>query len=177
MWVYPAGSIRGTWNHPECHLQALEDDGNVSRCYSTGLPRVTTPNEDRYLAITAKRQTEHSIRPVSSAPSYRYEKADRVQTFRAEYSSPFIVSPIPVFTRHHRERLLRWAGVKGTQTGAVQTDTTVQSSGHGKTRYRSSSLLCRVSSDFSRYPVSSACKTMYWSSAAVIPRGTETLNY
>ncbi|GFS99645.1 uncharacterized protein TNCV_1972131 [Trichonephila clavipes] len=30
-----------------------------------------------------------------------------------EYSSTFIVSPIPVF-RHHRERLLRWAGVKGT---------------------------------------------------------------
>ncbi|GFS86499.1 uncharacterized protein TNCV_513591 [Trichonephila clavipes] len=35
--------------------------------------------------------------------------------------------------------------------------TTVQSSGHGKTRYRSSSRLCRVSSDFSRClpPVSS----------------------
>ncbi|GFT99558.1 hypothetical protein TNCV_801321 [Trichonephila clavipes] len=28
-----------------------------------------------------------------------------------EYSSPFIVSPIPLFL-HHRERLLRWAGVK-----------------------------------------------------------------
>ncbi|PRD18024.1 UNVERIFIED_CONTAM: hypothetical protein NCL1_62281 [Trichonephila clavipes] len=23
MWTYPAGSIRGTLNHPECHLQAL----------------------------------------------------------------------------------------------------------------------------------------------------------
>ncbi|GBO29577.1 hypothetical protein AVEN_84317-1 [Araneus ventricosus] len=23
MWTYPAGSIRGTWNRPECHLQAL----------------------------------------------------------------------------------------------------------------------------------------------------------
>ncbi|GFV18139.1 HTH_Tnp_Tc3_2 domain-containing protein [Trichonephila clavipes] len=26
--------------------QRFQDDGNVSRCYSTGHPRVTTPNED-----------------------------------------------------------------------------------------------------------------------------------
>ncbi|GFX86435.1 transposable element Tcb1 transposase [Trichonephila clavipes] len=35
--------------------QRFQDDGNVSRCYSTGHPRVTMPNEDRYLAVTAKR--------------------------------------------------------------------------------------------------------------------------
>ncbi|GFU80549.1 HTH_Tnp_Tc3_2 domain-containing protein [Trichonephila clavipes] len=35
--------------------QRFQDDGNVSRYYSTGRPRVTTPNEDRYLAVTAKR--------------------------------------------------------------------------------------------------------------------------
>ncbi|GFW39379.1 uncharacterized protein TNCV_1833621 [Trichonephila clavipes] len=35
--------------------QRFQDDGNVSRCYSTGRPRVKTPNEDRYLAVTAKR--------------------------------------------------------------------------------------------------------------------------
>ncbi|GFV11216.1 transposable element Tcb1 transposase [Trichonephila clavipes] len=34
--------------------QRFQDDGNVSRCYSTGHPRVTTPNEYRYLAVTAK---------------------------------------------------------------------------------------------------------------------------
>ncbi|GFS48104.1 uncharacterized protein TNCV_3600091 [Trichonephila clavipes] len=43
MWTYPAGSIHGTWNRPECHLHAsaqrFQDDGNVSRCYSTGRPR------------------------------------------------------------------------------------------------------------------------------------------
>ncbi|GFT25746.1 transposable element Tcb1 transposase [Trichonephila clavipes] len=33
--------------------QRFQDDGNVSRCYSTGRPRVTTPNEDRYLSVTA----------------------------------------------------------------------------------------------------------------------------
>ncbi|GFV15608.1 uncharacterized protein TNCV_4836341 [Trichonephila clavipes] len=69
--------------------QRFQDDGNVSRCYSTGHPRVTTPNEDRYLAVTAKRNTEHSIRPVSLPLfSYRYDsfKADRVQTLRAHWS-------------------------------------------------------------------------------------------
>ncbi|GFV86965.1 transposable element Tcb1 transposase [Trichonephila clavipes] len=37
--------------------QLFQDDGNVGRCYSTGHPRVTTPNEDLYiyLAVTAKR--------------------------------------------------------------------------------------------------------------------------
>ncbi|GFW08547.1 transposable element Tcb1 transposase [Trichonephila clavipes] len=35
--------------------QRFQDDGNVSRCYSTGHPRVTTLNEDRYLAVTDKR--------------------------------------------------------------------------------------------------------------------------
>ncbi|GFV86836.1 transposable element Tcb1 transposase [Trichonephila clavipes] len=34
--------------------QRFQDDGNVSRCYSTGIPRVTMPNVDRYLAVTAK---------------------------------------------------------------------------------------------------------------------------
>ncbi|GFX16670.1 transposable element Tcb1 transposase [Trichonephila clavipes] len=55
--------------------QRFQDDGNVSRCYSTGHPRVTTPNKDRYLgSYCQKKQTEHSIRPVSSALfSYRYD--------------------------------------------------------------------------------------------------------
>ncbi|GFS53957.1 HTH_Tnp_Tc3_2 domain-containing protein [Trichonephila clavipes] len=37
--------------------QRFQNDGNVSRCYSTGRPRVTMPNEDQYiyLAVTAKR--------------------------------------------------------------------------------------------------------------------------
>ncbi|GFX26441.1 transposable element Tcb1 transposase [Trichonephila clavipes] len=51
--------------------QRFQDDGNVSRCYSTGRPRVTTPNEDRYLVVTAKRKgrnTESDLsRQLSSA--------------------------------------------------------------------------------------------------------------
>ncbi|GFY28683.1 transposable element Tcb1 transposase [Trichonephila clavipes] len=33
--------------------QRFQDDGNVSRCYSTGRPRVTTPNEDLNRRSTA----------------------------------------------------------------------------------------------------------------------------
>ncbi|GFY22819.1 transposable element Tcb1 transposase [Trichonephila clavipes] len=52
--------------------QRFQDDGNVSRCYSTGRPRVTTPNEDRYLAVTAKKKNRRSTasdlyRQLSSA--------------------------------------------------------------------------------------------------------------
>ncbi|GBN83544.1 hypothetical protein AVEN_11460-1 [Araneus ventricosus] len=35
--------------------QRFQDDSNVSRCYRTGRPRVTTLNKDRYLAVTAQR--------------------------------------------------------------------------------------------------------------------------
>ncbi|GFT67077.1 HTH_Tnp_Tc3_2 domain-containing protein [Trichonephila clavipes] len=57
MWTYPDGSIPGIWN-PKSVIsrlwQRFQDDGNVSRCYTKGRPRVTTPNEDRYLAATAR---------------------------------------------------------------------------------------------------------------------------
>ncbi|GFU74254.1 HTH_Tnp_Tc3_2 domain-containing protein [Trichonephila clavipes] len=47
--------------------QRFQDDGNVSRCYSTGRPRVTTPNEDRYiyLAVTVKRNRRSTASDLS----------------------------------------------------------------------------------------------------------------
>ncbi|GFV76911.1 HTH_Tnp_Tc3_2 domain-containing protein [Trichonephila clavipes] len=45
--------------------QRFQEYGNVSRCYSTGRPRVTTPNEDRYLAITAKRNKRSTASDLS----------------------------------------------------------------------------------------------------------------
>ncbi|GFW30067.1 HTH_Tnp_Tc3_2 domain-containing protein [Trichonephila clavipes] len=58
----------------DCRLsQRLQNDGNVSRCYSTGRPRVTTTNDDWYLAVIAKRNRRITAsdlsRQLSSATS------------------------------------------------------------------------------------------------------------
>ncbi|GFW53741.1 transposable element Tcb1 transposase [Trichonephila clavipes] len=45
--------------------QRFQDDGNVNRCYSTGHPQITTPNEDRYLAVTAKRNKRSTASNLS----------------------------------------------------------------------------------------------------------------
>ncbi|GFT79357.1 transposable element Tcb2 transposase [Trichonephila clavipes] len=44
--------------------------GNVSRCYSTGRPRVTTPNEDRYLAVYDKRNRWSTASDLSCLLSF-----------------------------------------------------------------------------------------------------------
>ncbi|KFM73508.1 Transposable element Tcb1 transposase, partial [Stegodyphus mimosarum] len=68
VWAYPTGVsdelgiaqsvISRLW-------QRFHDDGNVSRRYSTGRPRLTTPNEDRYLAVTAKRNRRSTASDLS----------------------------------------------------------------------------------------------------------------
>ncbi|GFV61383.1 transposable element Tcb1 transposase [Trichonephila clavipes] len=45
--------------------ERFQNDGNVSRCYSTGHPRTTTPNEDRKLAVTAKRNRRSTASDLS----------------------------------------------------------------------------------------------------------------
>ncbi|GFV40380.1 uncharacterized protein TNCV_3615501 [Trichonephila clavipes] len=45
--------------------QRFQDDGNVSRCYRTRHPQVTTMNEDRYLAVTAKRNKRSTASDLS----------------------------------------------------------------------------------------------------------------
>ncbi|GFV34283.1 HTH_Tnp_Tc3_2 domain-containing protein [Trichonephila clavipes] len=45
--------------------QRFQDDGNVSRCYSTGRPRITMPNEGRYLAVIAKRNRRSTASDLS----------------------------------------------------------------------------------------------------------------
>ncbi|GFY07604.1 transposable element Tcb1 transposase [Trichonephila clavipes] len=47
----------------------FQDDGNMSRCYSTGCPRVTAPNEDRYLAVIVKRNRQSTTSDLSRQPS------------------------------------------------------------------------------------------------------------
>ncbi|GFY13075.1 retrovirus-related Pol polyprotein from transposon 412 [Trichonephila clavipes] len=81
VWVYtPVRSLRKTLKKLEVSeefgiaqnvisrlWQRFQDDGNVSRCYSTSRPRVTTPNEDRYiyLAVTAKRNRRSTASDLS----------------------------------------------------------------------------------------------------------------
>ncbi|GFW76811.1 uncharacterized protein TNCV_59091 [Trichonephila clavipes] len=106
--LFLRGRIIGQLEYRRCHLEVSEEcgiaqsvisklwqrnqeDGNVSKCHSTARPRVTTPNEDQYIfgSYCQNKQTEHSIRSVSSALfSYRYDsfKTDRVQTLMAHWS-------------------------------------------------------------------------------------------
>ncbi|GFV53763.1 uncharacterized protein TNCV_4589271 [Trichonephila clavipes] len=58
MWTYPARSIRGTWSVISRLWQRFQDDGNVSRCYSTGRTRVTTSNEDRHIWQLLPKETD-----------------------------------------------------------------------------------------------------------------------
>ncbi|GFV28960.1 transposable element Tcb1 transposase [Trichonephila clavipes] len=112
--------------------QRFQDDGIVSSCYCTGRPRDTTPNEDRYLAVTTKKQTEHSIIPFSSALfSYRYDsfKAGRVQTLRAHWSicsAPGIRYPQENTIERHRYGGAGWLVWGGNILGS-RTDLHVQS--------------------------------------------------
>ncbi|GFV84791.1 uncharacterized protein TNCV_4297731 [Trichonephila clavipes] len=49
--------------------QRFQDEGNVSRCYSSGRPRVTTPNEDQYIWQLLPKETngaQHQTCLVSS---------------------------------------------------------------------------------------------------------------
>ncbi|GFW18488.1 HTH_Tnp_Tc3_2 domain-containing protein [Trichonephila clavipes] len=91
------------------YVVELLDDWNVdvpSWKYPRNLesPRVSSPgfNNDSKMM----KQTEHSIRPVSSALfNYQYDslKADRVQTLRAHWSRP--VRCVPLTATHCRLRL------------------------------------------------------------------------
>ncbi|GFU38381.1 uncharacterized protein TNCV_2433591 [Trichonephila clavipes] len=69
--------------------QRFQDDGNVNRCYTTGHPELQRRMRTGIWQLLPKKQTEHSIIPISSALfSYRYDsfKADRVQTLSAHWS-------------------------------------------------------------------------------------------
>ncbi|GFT36100.1 uncharacterized protein TNCV_4774381 [Trichonephila clavipes] len=69
MWTYPAGNISEELEIAQSVIsrfwQRFKDDGNVSKCYSTGHPRVTTLNEDRYLEVTAKRNRQSTASDLS----------------------------------------------------------------------------------------------------------------
>ncbi|GFW08165.1 uncharacterized protein TNCV_2979321 [Trichonephila clavipes] len=88
-WKYPTNLESPRVSSPGFGNDS-KDDGNVSRCYSTGRPELQRRMRTGiFRSYCQKKQTEHSIRPVSSALfSYRYDsfKADRVQTLRAHWT-------------------------------------------------------------------------------------------
>ncbi|GFT50408.1 uncharacterized protein TNCV_1004101 [Trichonephila clavipes] len=64
VWTYQAGSIRGTWNprvSSPRFLATIQDDGNVTRCYSTGRPRLQRRRRTGIWQLLPKTRTEHSI--------------------------------------------------------------------------------------------------------------------
>ncbi|GFV57089.1 transposable element Tcb1 transposase [Trichonephila clavipes] len=86
------------------------NNGNVSRCYSTSRPRVTTPKENRYLAVTAKRNRRSTAsglsRQLSSATG---TTASRQNVYRRlGYISLYAGRPVrcvPLTATHCRLRL------------------------------------------------------------------------
>ncbi|GFU54171.1 transposable element Tcb1 transposase [Trichonephila clavipes] len=90
--------------------QRFQDDGNVSRCHSTGRPRVTTPNEDRYLAVTAKRNSRSTASDLSRQLSSATDTTVSRQTMYRSlgrigvYARKF-VRCVPLTTTHCRLRL------------------------------------------------------------------------
>ncbi|GFY11545.1 transposable element Tcb1 transposase [Trichonephila clavipes] len=91
-------------------LQRFRDDGNVSRCYSTGRPRVTTPNEYRHLAVTAKRNRRSTAsdlsRQLSSATGTTVSKQTVYR--RLGHIGQYARRPIrcvPLTATHYRVRL------------------------------------------------------------------------
>ncbi|KFM63524.1 Transposable element Tc1 transposase, partial [Stegodyphus mimosarum] len=88
-------------------LQRFQDHGNVSRRYSTSRPRVTTPNEDRYLAVTAKRNRRSTASDLSrqliKLLSNSHEPKRLLGQIGLYARRP--VRCIPLTATHYRQRL------------------------------------------------------------------------
>ncbi|GFW34776.1 transposable element Tcb2 transposase [Trichonephila clavipes] len=90
--------------------QRFQDDGNVIRCYSTSRPRVTTPNEDRYLAVTAKRNRRSTASNQSRLHSSATGTTVSRQTVyrRLGNIGLYALRPVrcvPLTATHYRQRL------------------------------------------------------------------------
>ncbi|GFT19075.1 transposable element Tcb1 transposase [Trichonephila clavipes] len=84
----------------------------VSRCCSIGRPRVTMPNEDRYLAVTAKRNRRSTASDLSRQLSSATVSTASRQTVYRRLGRPFRrlyacrpVRYVPLTATHCRLRL------------------------------------------------------------------------
>ncbi|GFX53772.1 transposable element Tcb1 transposase [Trichonephila clavipes] len=109
--------------------QRFQDDGNVSRCYSKGCPRIPTPNEDRYLAVTAKKNSRSTASDLSRQLSSATGTTVSRQTVyrRLECIGLYARRPVPVTTiERHRYGGAGWLVWGGINLGS-RTDQYVQS--------------------------------------------------
>ncbi|GFY08016.1 uncharacterized protein TNCV_2580481 [Trichonephila clavipes] len=67
-WKYPR-NLESPRVSSTGFAQRFQNDGNVSRCYSSGRPRVTTPNEDRYIWQLLPKETDESQHQTSLVSS------------------------------------------------------------------------------------------------------------
>ncbi|GFT04624.1 transposable element Tcb1 transposase [Trichonephila clavipes] len=93
--------------------QRFQDDGIVSRCYSTGYPRVTTPNEDRYFAVTAKIIRRSTASDLSHQLSSAAGTTVSTQTVYRRLGHVFLYARRPVrcvpLTATHCHLQLTWS--------------------------------------------------------------------
>lgn len=92
--------------------QRFQEDGNVSRRYSTGRPLVTTPRDDRYLAITAKRSRRSTASDLSRQLSSATGTTVSRQTVYRRLGQHGLYARRPVrcvpLTATHCRRRLAW---------------------------------------------------------------------
>ncbi|KFM64089.1 Transposable element Tcb1 transposase, partial [Stegodyphus mimosarum] len=93
--------------------QRSQDDDNVSRRYNTGRPRVTTPNEDQYLAVTAKRNWRSATSDLSPQLSSATGTTISRQTVYRRLGQIGLYARIPVrcipLTATHCRLRLAWS--------------------------------------------------------------------
>ncbi|GFY36098.1 transposable element Tc3 transposase [Trichonephila clavipes] len=115
--------------------QRFQDYGNVSRCYSTGRPRVTTLNESRYLAVTAKRSRRSTASDLScQLSSATGTTVSRQTVFSLQSDSRRTLIWGAPGTRYHQENTIerhRYGGAGWLVWGGIilssRTDLHVQS--------------------------------------------------
>ncbi|GFX20173.1 transposable element Tcb2 transposase [Trichonephila clavipes] len=98
---------------PVCDLKIVAEVSKNGRCYptiSTGRPRFTTPRQDRYLVISARRQRGSTGRALRSALTVATEIRISRQTVyrRLNHAGLYARRPavcIPLTSAHKRARL------------------------------------------------------------------------
>ncbi|GFV58515.1 HTH_Tnp_Tc3_2 domain-containing protein [Trichonephila clavipes] len=86
MWTYSAGKYPEELGIAQSVIsrvwQRFEDGGNASRCYSTDRPEIQRRMRTSIWQLLPKKQTEHSIRPVSQLSSATRTTVSRQTVYR-----------------------------------------------------------------------------------------------